>query len=595
MERSTRTQSRLLLRLALALGDCKIPTPTAGRRSSAAISGETPREAGAEEQEHARDVEPEALSEAAWQRLQSLNLRFESELAYADSCLAEDPPSSRVEILLANSTELRKVAILQRFLERAYSCRLEHPREGLRISDDLIAWTKGDPSPLGAVIRGRAWIERGNCLRILGEPPAACAALAEAARELEVNGTGDPLELARYQEVLGTLERDCGNFASGADILRRAVSKFRRWGDNYTLQRALVSLGLTELYNNNFEAADAALKEAVNITEPDSLLLRYAGVNRVLVCYYSGRPAKAYQALSRMREGLGASWLRGFPIANQMSVLWSEGRIRNTLRPDDEAIGCLKTAREFYIQENRGGQVCHVSVELALGHVIRERFAEARRELALGLSFSSEKRPFDQSARRGRSALARKTPTPGSPATRAAPSRDPPAGRSPPSTAPGPEPGPVRRPPALAPHAGGSCPPPDSSACRPAGSPTSSAAQAHPAPFSPVAPPSAARPCRRNPRPLSTPGPRGPGRQLFQRHRSSLTAKAASTNPPWTCSRVEHSSGSPPGAEISPVGPSGLGLAGSPFVSGRCTCVRPLYPRAAGPQGNPFGARCARP
>ena len=341
------------------------------------------------------------LPEAAWQRLQHLSTLFESELSFADSFLADDPPSSRVEILLTNSSHLRKVAILQRFIERAYSFRLDQPADGLRVTDDLIAWTKKDPSPLVAVIRGRAWMERANFLRILGDPAAAYEALAEASRELEANGS-DPLEVARYQELLGTLERDCGNFESAIDLLRKALAKVRRWGDTYSLQRVLIATSLAEFYSNNFEQAHVLLDESSRAAEPEPdslLLLGFSAVNKLLFYLWSGQPHKAYQALLRVRSGLGSSWLRGFPEQNRVHALWTEGHILSTLRIDDEAISLLRKAREFFIRSARGYEVCQISIELASNYAAQKRFDDVRRELAFGLPFCSPKRPLDDHAK----------------------------------------------------------------------------------------------------------------------------------------------------------------------------------------------------
>lgn len=352
---------------------------------------------------HKNDIErlsekAEPLPEAAWQRLQDLGTLFESELSFADSFLADDPPSSRVEVLLNNSSHLRKVAILQRSIERAYSFRLDQPTDGLRVADDLIAWTKNDPSPLVAVIRGRAWMERGNFLRILGDPAAAYEALDEASRELEASGS-DPLELARYQELLGTLERDCGNFESAADLLRKALAKVRRWGDSYSLQRVLIATSLAELYNNNFEQAAVLLDESLRAADPDSLFLGFSAVNKLLVYLWSGQPHKAYQALLRVRSGLGSSWLRGFPEPNRVHALWTEGQILSTFRIDDEAISLLRKAREFFIRSARGYEVCQISIELASTYAAQKKFDDVRRELAFGLPFCSPQRPLDDHAK----------------------------------------------------------------------------------------------------------------------------------------------------------------------------------------------------
>jgi tetratricopeptide (TPR) repeat protein len=389
--------SRLFLRLALAVAESKYPLSLLQRGLPAAAgrqhdgSNTSDREDG--------QKRPENLPEAAWQHLEDLRLRFESELTFADSCLEGDPPKPRVEMLLANSSELRRVAILQRLIERACSYRFDHPRLGLEIADDVIAWTKADPSPLVAVVRCRALMERGNLLRILGDPQGAQEALAEASRELDTNGTGDPLELARYQELLGTLERDCGNLAAASELLKKALTKIRKWGgDPYALQRTLNSAGVAELYHQNFEQAESLLDESMRVEEPDSLLLRFAAVNRIIAYFCSGNPHRAYQALLRVRAGLGESWLHGFPDRNQMWVWRTEGEILNALGIYDDGIGTLKKARELAVRSGYGHEVCHVSIDLAQSYTAQRRFNEARRELAFALPFCSQHKPLDAHA-----------------------------------------------------------------------------------------------------------------------------------------------------------------------------------------------------
>lgn len=303
-------------------------------------------------------------------------------------------------MLLANSSELRRVAILQRFTEKAYSFRLANPGEGLRITNDLIAWTARDRSQVIAVLRSRALMERGNFLRILGDPKGAYEALAQAASELEANGTGDPLEAARYQELLGTLERDCGNFNAAALLLKKALAKVRRWGDPYSLQRILIAAALNGLYRDRYDEADTYLEESLRVQEPDSLFMRFAAINKVLVQYFGGRPYRAYKTLLRVQGSLGPSWLRGFPVANQMSVLWTEGQILNTIGLHDQAVGRLKKAREFYIQAAQGSRVGHISVEIALSHAAQGQHADVRRELSFALQFCSERTTLDRYARK---------------------------------------------------------------------------------------------------------------------------------------------------------------------------------------------------
>jgi tetratricopeptide (TPR) repeat protein len=390
MEPSTPTKSsRLFLRLVQTATNSSI-----GRRYSSVADWEEESGLGGDPEEQAcsqesEDADPEAISESVWSRLEDLRVGFEAELNFADSCLAENPTKPRIAMLLANSSELRRVAILHRFAERAYSLRLFNPEEGLRIADDLVTWTQADSSRLVSVIRARALMERGNFLRILGDPDGAYRSFSQAGQEIESKGPGDPLELARYQELLGTLERDCGNYEAAADLLRKALSKVRRWGDQYSLQRILIAAALAYLYNENFEQADQLLDESLRIAEPDSLFLRFAAVNKVLSYLHSRQPHKAYQALLRVRQRLGASWLQGFPEDDQMRVVWLEGQILSALRIDDEAIVLLRKAREFFIQANRGYEVCRLSIELAFSYAAQGRLDDVHRELGFGLPFLS--------------------------------------------------------------------------------------------------------------------------------------------------------------------------------------------------------------
>ena len=116
----------------------------------------------------------------------------------------------------------------------------------------------------------------------------------------------------------------------------------------------------------------------------------------MLVQYFGGRPYRAYKTLLRVQDSLGSSWLRGFPVAHQMSVLWTEGQILNTIGLYDQAVGQLKKAREFYLQAAQGSKVGHISVEIALSHAAQGRHADVRCELSFALQFCSERKPLDR-------------------------------------------------------------------------------------------------------------------------------------------------------------------------------------------------------
>lgn len=389
-------QSRLLLRLALAAEDDKNPISPPGSRS---------RKTPPKPQHDSRWAVPDeaftdeawvdVIPEAGWERLESLAARFETELAYADACLDDDPTPAQMGSLLSSSSELRRVAILQRFVDRVYSLRFQNSRQGLEISENLLAWME-NPTPLIAVVRCRALMERGNLLRISGDREGAYAALAEASREMGVHGIFDPLELARHEELLGTLEAYCGNLESARRLLKKALYRVRRWGDNYTLQRVLISAGLVELNSANHEQAETLLEEAMATAEPDTLLLLCSATNRVLCYFDDGNPQLAYQTLCGLRTRLGESWLEHLPPGFQMRQTWLEGQIRSALGMDEEAIGLLRKARESYIRADCGYEVCYTSVELALIYAKQRRFAALQHELAFALPFCSDEQEIDR-------------------------------------------------------------------------------------------------------------------------------------------------------------------------------------------------------
>jgi len=362
-------QSRLLLRIAAAIADSKVPISS-------------PDQAATDKER------TEVIPEAGWDRLGSLAARFEAELAYAGSCLDDELPPSTMETLLASSSELRRVAILQRYVDKAYFLRFHDPRQGLQISENLLAWTE-NPTPLVAVVRCRALMERGNFLRILGDREGAYAALAEASLELETHGIADPLELARHEELLGTLEAYCGNLERARQLLKKALHRVRRWGDNYSLQRVLISAGLVELNLDRFGQAERLFEEAMAAPEPDGLLHLCAATNRVLGYSVNGNPQLAYQAICGLRARLGESWLQRLPRHLQMRQTWLEGQVRQALGMEEEATGLIKQARESYIRADRNYEVCYTSVDLALTYATQRRFAEVQHELAFALPFCS--------------------------------------------------------------------------------------------------------------------------------------------------------------------------------------------------------------
>ena len=95
---------------------------------------------------------------------------------------------------------------------------------------------------------------------------------------------------------------------------------------------------------------------------------------------------------------LGETRLHGIPEDDQMRVLWVEGQVLNALGLEVEAAVLLRRARDYFIQANRGYEVCRLSIELAMSYAAQSRYDDVRRELAFALPFLSAQKALDRYA-----------------------------------------------------------------------------------------------------------------------------------------------------------------------------------------------------
>jgi tetratricopeptide (TPR) repeat protein len=90
--------------------------------------------------------------------------------------------------------------------------------------------------------RGRVWMALGEALAASSDLRGAEAALKSAGEAL-AKGTGDPLEEARLAYLLGTLRGSQRRFDEGLVELDRAISIYRRIGDNHLQGKGFVAKG----------------------------------------------------------------------------------------------------------------------------------------------------------------------------------------------------------------------------------------------------------------------------------------------------------------------------------------------------------------
>lgn len=336
--------------------------------------------------------------DAIFQRSFEAALEKYSDHDWAISFLDEKPSKSNIAFILANTSYSRKIAILKALLGRALSYRFDDPAEGLKLTEGIVSWTETAKEPLLVDIRGRGHVEQANFLRILGDAHRAREAFALAERDLFEDGTGDLLEQAAFYELLGTFERDCGNYALSAECLEKSLKAVRRYCNGPDVQRVLIAASLSHMYNDEFGRADALLDEAIRVPDPDSSLLNAAAVNRVLVLFYSGQIHRAHQVLTRILVGNGIE-LATMPDGWRARLHWIEGQILRELGYHDEAIRLLRKARDFFMCQGQGFPVAMISVEISLSYSSRQLYAEVLRELTFSLPFCSGQGHMNHHAR----------------------------------------------------------------------------------------------------------------------------------------------------------------------------------------------------
>jgi tetratricopeptide (TPR) repeat protein len=379
MDRSSPAQpSRLLLRLVEAATDSRHLASLRRRSASgrdrdervSSNAGDPPRE------QESGEGSLEEYPESFWERLHEVAARFEAELQFAGAFLEDNPTSPQVSMMLGNSSELRRVAFLQRLVEKAYSLRLNKPNQGLRILEDVLTWTQTDSSRLVSVFRARALMERGNFLRILGNPDSARKSFALAFDELENCAPNDPLEVARYQELLGTLEGYCGNYEAAADLLSKALAKVRWWGDQYSLQRILIAKAFTLMQSGEPELALKTLSEAEPFVsgQNEPRLLFCLRFNFAATLCDLGQFMEAQRCVSEITALAAETGNELDPVR----ALWLRGRIDSGLGRTQEAEAAFKQVWQAFRQRGVANDFAMVTLELVSLLSEQGRWSEVR-------------------------------------------------------------------------------------------------------------------------------------------------------------------------------------------------------------------------
>ncbi len=239
-------------------------------------------------------------------------------------------------------------SLCETLLQLSHALRKDYPQEMVHFAEiavevaSLVSWLPYRLEQLRD-LEARAWGELANAYRVADELPLAESALEQAYERCRV-GTGEPLLLARLDDVAASLFASQRRFEEAFRCLEKARALFLQAGDRHRAGRTLISMGLFSGYDGRPEAAVQLLTDGLNEIDRDrdpDLVYR-ALQNVVLVTEQQGDFEQARNYLTLL-----------IPIADvragrldRLKLRWIEGRLA-------AGLGDFASAEQIFAQAKR--------------------------------------------------------------------------------------------------------------------------------------------------------------------------------------------------------------------------------------------------
>jgi tetratricopeptide (TPR) repeat protein len=239
-------------------------------------------------------------------------------------------------------------SLCEALLQLSHALRKDYPQEMVHFAEiavevaSLVHWL---PYRLDQLrdLEARAWGELANAYRVADELHQAESALEQAYERCRV-GTGDPLLLARLDDIAASLFASQRRFKDAYRSLEKARALFLLAGDHHGAGRTLISLGLFSGYEGHPEKGiqliTAGLNEIDRDRDPD--LVYRALTNIVLLTEKQERYGKARELLALL---LPLAEVRAGRI-DRIKLAALDGRLA-------VAVGDLEHAAQTFAQAKR--------------------------------------------------------------------------------------------------------------------------------------------------------------------------------------------------------------------------------------------------
>jgi tetratricopeptide (TPR) repeat protein len=263
--------------------------------------------------------------------------------------LVENP----ARLAWANLAELRKyrtAGVVRRLASAANQECYREPLHALTLADTAIELAKrlsGYPQTVLFQLRGTAWKERANALRLLGRYDEALEALDTAEREFSVVGS-DPLGMVMVRHARAIVHLDRGEYDSAGGLFTECAAIYLQVGETDQYMRARHAGANVLFRQKNVRAAQAIYEEILMWAEATNNQIWIAReTNTVGRCAFERRDfARAEKYFERSIDGFNRLGL----TAEVMRPRWNLAAVLLATGNAGEALTGLRTVREEFLR-----------------------------------------------------------------------------------------------------------------------------------------------------------------------------------------------------------------------------------------------------
>jgi tetratricopeptide (TPR) repeat protein len=300
-------------------------------------------------------------------RLRTWEASYERERAEAVGLVTEllSHSTERRELLVRNCSRFRTWGVYERLVSESWEQIFASPEEAERLASLALCLSEHLDAIYGKApvedLRARAWAFIGNARRSRCDLAGAGKAFRKAHAHLR-QGTGDPVELALFLDLVASLLRAQRHFLHSMRLLQGALDIYLSVGDRHRAGRILICMDIVHHQAGTPEQGIPLLYRALDLIDPaqEPYLLLCVRHNLADDLTELGRFMEAKRVFVDSRK-----LYRSLPLGARHRHQWLGGRIAVGLGQEQEGEDLLLSARQGFIADQAAYDVALVSFDLS--------------------------------------------------------------------------------------------------------------------------------------------------------------------------------------------------------------------------------------